>query len=152
MLADGLSIESQWQQVSSNLLSILADLNNAAVWMVSARPLISNSSSSFTKTSGIVSSAPITIDITVIFMFYNLFSSLERFKYFSLFSFSIFSLWGPPRRQSPLICRFSFFFCKLWWGLVFWSGFSDLFVSQEAREVCASHSPGQILGCAHNIW
>ena len=37
--------------------TILADLNNAVVWIVSIRPPISNTSSFLTKT-------PITIDIT----------------------------------------------------------------------------------------
>ena len=32
-------------QVSRTLLNILADLNNAVVWMVSTRPVISKSSS-----------------------------------------------------------------------------------------------------------
>ena len=41
-LADGLSLEFEWQQVSWTLLSILAILNNAVVWMVSTRlsPLV----------------------------------------------------------------------------------------------------------------
>ena len=47
--------DSKSIQVSSNLLGILADLNNAVVWMVSNRPLISNSSSpcinSYTKST-----------------------------------------------------------------------------------------------------
>ena len=46
-LADGLSLETKWQQVSRTLLSILADLNNALVWMVSTRPFIYKSSSPF---------------------------------------------------------------------------------------------------------
>ena len=39
--------ESKSPQISRTLLSILADLNNAIVWMVSIRPLISKSSSPF---------------------------------------------------------------------------------------------------------
>ena len=44
--ADGFSLESEWQQVSSSLptlLSILVVLNNAVVWMVSTRPPTSKS-------------------------------------------------------------------------------------------------------------
>ena len=37
--------DSKSAQVSITLLSILADLNTAVVWMVSARPLISDTSS-----------------------------------------------------------------------------------------------------------
>ena len=43
----GLS-DSKSPQVSRTLLSILANLNNAVVWMVSAHPLIPNSSSPLT--------------------------------------------------------------------------------------------------------
>ena len=39
--------DSKSPQVSRALLSILADLNNAVVWMVSTRPFISKSSDSF---------------------------------------------------------------------------------------------------------
>ena len=46
-LADGLSLEFEWQQVSRTLLSILAVLNNAVVWMVSTLPLTSKFSSPF---------------------------------------------------------------------------------------------------------
>ena len=35
MLTDGLSLESEWQQVFRTLLSILANLNNVVVWMIS---------------------------------------------------------------------------------------------------------------------
>ena len=41
--------DSKSPQVSRTLLHILAHLNNAVVWMVSTRPLISRSSSPFTN-------------------------------------------------------------------------------------------------------
>ena len=63
-------------QVSWTFLSILTDLNNAVVWMVSARPLIFNSSSLLNKPLGIVPSAPVTIGITDNFMFHSLLSLL----------------------------------------------------------------------------
>ena len=47
--ADGFPLESQWQQVSRTLLSILANLNNAFVWIVPTHPLISKSSSPCTN-------------------------------------------------------------------------------------------------------
>ena len=43
----------------------------------------------------------------------------------------------------------SLFFCLLSLSLVVWLRFGDVFVSQNPREVYASHSPGQILGCAY---
>ena len=44
------------------------NISNAVVWMVSTRPLISKSSSTFISPLGIVPSAPFTIGITVTFM------------------------------------------------------------------------------------
>ena len=92
-LADGLSLESEWQQslqVSRNLLSILAELSIAVVWMVSTRPSISNPSRPLTKPLRIVPRAPITIEITVTLMFHSFFSRLARYKYLSMFPFSFY--------------------------------------------------------------
>ena len=61
------------------------------VWMVSSHPLISKSSSPHTKPLVPLPSAPITIGITVTFMFHRFFSSWARSRYLSLFSLS-FSL------------------------------------------------------------
>ena len=89
----GLS-ESKSPHVSCPLLSILADLNDTVVWMVSARPLIFNFASPFSKHSGIFPRAPITTGINVIFIFHSFFFfffflSLLRSKYSFLFSFSL---------------------------------------------------------------
>ena len=76
------------------------------------------------------------------------------------FSFLLISLYDLPVRQSPQFSRFSFFsflffffffffFRWLWQGVVFWPRLCDLFVSHNPREVCASHSPGRILGFAY---
>ena len=77
--------DSKSPQVSRTLLSLLADLNNAVVWMVPSRPLISKSSSSLTNPLLIVPSAPITIGITVTIMLHSFFSSLARSRYLSLY-------------------------------------------------------------------
>ena len=61
--------DSKSPQISRTLFSIQADLNNTLVSMASARPWISNSFSHLFKPFRIVLSAPVTIVITVNFMF-----------------------------------------------------------------------------------
>ena len=78
--------DSKFPQVSRTRLSILADLNNAVIWMVSNCPLISKSSSPSTNLLVTVPSALITIGISVTFMFYSIFSSLARSRYLYHFS------------------------------------------------------------------
>ena len=75
-------------QVSKTLLNILADLNNAVVWITSALSPISNSSCPFTKPLGTIPSAPIPIGITVTLIFHSFFISLVRSKCLSLFEWS----------------------------------------------------------------
>ena len=91
-LSDGKS-----PQVSRTLLSILAVLNNAVVWMVSTCPLISKSSSPFNNT---FSKAPIPIGIIVTFMFHSFFNSRARSRYLSFFSLSVLFC-GQLEQQSP---------------------------------------------------
>ena len=55
------------------LLSILADLSNAVIWIVSTSPLISKSFSPFINPSLTVPRAPLTIGIIVTLIF-NIFS------------------------------------------------------------------------------
>ena len=86
--------DSKSPQVSKTLLSILAILNNAVVWMVSTHLPISQSSSSFNYPLLTVPKAPITIGIIVTFMFHSFFNSLARSRYLSFFSHSFsFILW-----------------------------------------------------------
>ena len=73
-LADSLSMGFEWQQISSSVqdsLSILVDLYNAVVWMVSAGPLTPESSTPFTNPFVTLLRTPITTDITATFMFYS---------------------------------------------------------------------------------
>ena len=145
--------DSKSLQVSRTLLSIQADLNNPLVWMVSTCPLISKSSSSFTKPLRINPNAPITIGITVTFMFHSWFSTLATSRFLSVFSLSFFfffffTLWSTRTAKSTN--RKVFFFCWLSLGLVVWTRLDDLFRSQNPREVSASHSQGQILDCTYS--
>ena len=89
-------------QVSGTLLSILADLNNAVVWMVSTRPLIFKFSSPCTNPLMTVPRAPITIGINLSFMIHS-FSVLLQGPgtYLIFFRFPSVLLCGKPGQQSP---------------------------------------------------
>ena len=105
--------DSKWPQISRTLLSILADLYNSVVWMVSVCPLIFKSSSPFINPFRIVPSASTTIGITVTFMFSSSFSSLSYLPLF-LLSFN-FSLWSAGTAKSNI--RHVFYF---WLSLGLW--------------------------------
>ena len=93
--------DSKSPQVSWTLFSILAVLNNVVVWMVSTRPHISKSSSSFNNPLVTVPRAPIKIGITVTFMFHSFFNSLARSRYLPFFSFSFnLTLWSGGTAKS----------------------------------------------------
>ena len=66
-----LFVPSKSPQVHGTLFSILSDLNNKLVWIVSKFLLISESSSPSTNPLVTVVSAPIKIGITVTFMFHS---------------------------------------------------------------------------------
>ena len=70
--------DSKSPQVSRTLLSILTDINNAVVWMVSIRPLISKSSGPCTNPLVTVPIAPSTTGIIITFMFHSFFNSFAR--------------------------------------------------------------------------
>ena len=143
------SSDSKPFQISRILLSILVDINNVVVWMVSTYPLISKSTIPFTNPLGIVPSTPITNGIKFTFIFYKFFSSQVWSWYLSFFFFILSVLTcGQPGRQvhysAGSLCRLSL-------GKVVW---------QIRRSVCiskyqtgfASHFPGRNLGCAYTIW
>ena len=96
-LTDSFLLEFEWQKVSLTPFSILADLSNDVVWMVSTCSLISKSSSPFTNPLGIVPSAPTTIGITV--MFHSFFSSLARYRLF----YHYFQLWCHNKHDRNLL-------------------------------------------------
>ena len=98
--------DSKYPNVSKTLLSILAVIRNAVVWMVSTRPLTSKSTGSFSNPLVTVPQAPITI---VTCMFHSFFKSQARSRYLSLFSHSFsFILWSARTAMSTIL-QFLFF-------------------------------------------
>ena len=114
---EGLS-DSQLHRVSRTLFSILADLNNIVVLILSTRPLISKSSSPFNNSLVTARRAPIIIGITITFIFHSFFNYLVRTQYLSFFSFSFnFTLWLAGTAKSIILQVLSFFFIdnyKIW--------------------------------------
>ena len=136
--------DSKSPQVSRTLLSILAVLNNAVVWMVSTRPPTSKSSSPFSNPLVTVPKVPITIGIIVTCMFHCFFNSLAKLRYLSFYfhSFS-FILWSGGTAKSTILqvlFYFIFFFFWLLLGLVFWPRFGDPCVCQSPIGVCVLFS------------
>ena len=134
-------------QVSMSLLSTLANLNIALVWMVFTCTLISRSFSLFNNLFAPKATTMIGITVTFLSTIF-LFSSLAR-SFFALF----FPLCDRLVHESPLSARFFFFFCFFFLltiirstclAVIRWS-----VLSQNHREGCASYFPRRILGCAY---
>ena len=105
----GLS-NSKSPQVSRTLLSILAVLSNAVIWIVYTRPPTSKSSRPFNNPLVIVPKAPIPIGTIVIFMFHSFFNSLARSRYLSFFSLSFrFIRWSAWTAKSTILQILLFF-------------------------------------------
>ena len=90
--------------VTRTHLSIIADFNKAVIWVVSTRSLVSMSSSHYISPLVTALRAPITIGITVIFMFPSFFDSVARSTYlsFSLISFN-FTLWSDRTAKFTIL-------------------------------------------------
>ena len=123
--------DSKSPQLSRVLLSILAILNNAVVWMVSTRPPTSKSSSPFSNPLVTVPNAPITIGIIVTCMFHSFFNSRARSRYLSFFSHSFsFILWSAGTSKSTIIIiiiniKFQWVFSHQHWLVIFHWSLSD---------------------------
>ena len=139
-LAEGFSLEFEWQQVSRTLLSILAYLNNAIVWIISIRPPTSKSFSPFSNPLITVPNAPITIGIIVTFMFHSFFNYLARSRYLSLFSHSFsFILWSAGTVKSTILQVLFLLLIIIMSGLLVeirWS----VCMSKSHRSLCVSFS------------
>ena len=104
--------DSKSPQVSRTLLSILAVLNNAVVWMVSTRPPTSKSSSPFSNPFVTVPKAPITIGIIVTCMFYSFFQFPSKVEVLILL-FTFFQFYSVVSRDSKIDYFASFLFLLL---------------------------------------
>ena len=80
--------DSKSPQVSKTLLSILPDLNNAIVWMVSVRRFISEFPKPWINPSVTLPKAPITIGNNATFLSHSFFNSLARSMNLSFFLLS----------------------------------------------------------------
>ena len=129
--------ESKSPQVSRTLLSILADLNNATVWMVSTRLLISKSSSPFINPLVTLPRAPFTMGITAIYMFHSFFQFPSKVEVLILL-FTFFQFYFVVSRDSKAqnFASYLFFFVNYYkvWRL------GDPSVYQTSRGVCMSFS------------
>ena len=132
--------DSKSPHVSKIFLSILADLNDAVVYMVSTRTLISKSSTPFNNHLVTVPRAPITIGITVTFIFlvfFFFFNSLVRSRNSSFLSFSFnFSQWSAGTAKSAIwqVLNFFFFFFFGWLLLdLLFPRLGNLFESQNPK-------------------
>ena len=130
--------DSKSPQASWTLLSILAVLNNAVVWMVSTRTLTSKSSSLFGNPLVTIPKAIITIGIIVTGMFHSFFNSLARSRYISFFSHSFsFILWSAETAKSTILQVLFFLLIIIRSGLlaeIRWS----VCMSKSNRSLCVS--------------
>ena len=99
-------------RVSRTLLSILDDLNNAAVWIVSTHPLISKSSGPYTNILVTVPRALIIICITVSFLFHSFFQFSSKVQILILL-FALFQFFTVVKRDSKVHNSASCLFCWL---------------------------------------
>ena len=142
----------KFSQVTRLLLSILADLYNAVVWMVS-NSHICKCFSPLINLLGIVPVASILFGITVTFTFHI--CPLARFRYLSFVSLSFiffYFLCGSAGRQSSLFNKFSGFFFLQSLGLADGPRLGDPFISQNPRESCASHPLEWVPGCPYTTY
>ena len=134
--------DSKSPQVSRTLLSILANLRNAVVWMVFTRLLIFKSSCPFNNTLVTVPKELITIAIIITFMFHSFFNSLTRFWYLSFFFFFYFLsilFCCQPGQQS-----LQFFKCSFLLSVIRSSRLAEIrwsvSMSKPKKRICESFS------------
>ena len=107
--------DSKSPQVSRTLLSILVDVIDTLVWMVSAHSLISKSSTPRTNLSVTVSRAPVTICIIVtfkfhVFLFFFQFPCKVQVLIYLFACFKFYFAVGRGSKVYNSACSLSYFF------------------------------------------
>ena len=138
-------------QVTTTLLSILADLNNSVVLMVSTHPVISKSYSPCTNPLVTVPSAPITIGMIITFIFHIFFKFPSKvavlIPLFAFFQFLSVVRCGNKVHNSASSLFLLLIIVRLGClAEIRWS-----FVSQDPWGINVFHSLGQLLGCVSII-
>ena len=148
----GLS-DSKSPQVSRTLLSILAVLHNAIIWIVSTHLPTSKSSRPSNNHFVTVPRAPITIGTIVTFMFHSFFNSLARSRYLSFFSHSFsFILWSAGTAKSTIL-QILFFFLYVIIKSSLLAGIRwYMYMSKSHRSLCVSFFPRRGTGlCIYHL-
>ena len=133
--------DSKSSQVSRTLLSILAVLNNAVIWVVSTRSPTTKTSSPFNNPLVTVPKTPITIVIIVAFMFHIFFQFSCKVDVL-VFLFTFFQFYSMVNRSSK-VDNFA--------NSLFWPRLGYPCVCQSPIGVYVCHFLGQVLGCAYTI-
>ena len=134
-------IEWKSPQVSRNL-SILVDVINTLIWIISILLLISSCFSPFSMLMGTDPSVPTitAITLTLVPQLFQFSGKVQVFVY--LFCFLLFLLCGQQENGKVHYSA----------GSLFWTRLGDPFLSQNPRRFYRFHSPRLILGCAYTIW
>ena len=106
-LADGFSQEFKWQQVAMTLLNILANFNNAVIWIISVLLLFSLPVHLrfFSGFSHMHQQPFVSPSYSCFILFLGFLGSLGNYLFFQIL---LFSLYGVPEQQNPLCGRSSF--------------------------------------------
>ena len=132
--------DSKCFQVSKTLLSIPVDLNNAVIWIVSTRSLISKSFNPSANPSVTALKATITIGIIVTFMIHSYFNSLVSSRYFTFF-FTFFQIYSVVNQDSKVQILQALFLLLI---IILSSRLAEIrwsvWISESQRSLCVSFS------------
>ena len=143
--------DSKSPQVFRTLLNTLAVLNNAVVWMVSARPPTSKSSSPFYSPLVTVPNAPITTGIIVTFMFHSLFFLFPSKTEVLILLFTFFQFYSVVGQHSKAYTFASFLLITIRSGRlaeIRWS----FCMSKSHRSLCGSISMTDSQLCIYHLF